>query len=218
MSAFLRSVVVLGAIGTVACGATAGTTGPVQSTPAGQPPVSQTPSGPTEVAGDQRGVIPAGQELDVRLQSTLSSETAKVEQRFQATTVADVTQNGRVLVPAGAVVHGVVSDVKPAGRIERTGSITLSFDRITVNGRDYPIRGMATQIFESGGIREEVGTAGAGAGVGGIVGGLLGGVRGALLGAVIGAGGAIAATDGKDVTLPAGSIIRMRLDQDLAVR
>ena len=218
MSVFIRSMVVLATIGTVACGATSNTGGTVQTTPTARPPVNQTPSGPTEVNNSNRGVVPAGQELDVRLQSTLSSETAKVEQRFDATTAADLTQNGRVLVPAGAVVHGVVSDVKPAGRIERSGSITLSFDRMTVNGRDYPIRGMATQIFQSGGIREEAGTAGAGAGIGGVVGGILGGVKGAILGAVIGAGGAIAAPDGKDVELPAGSIIRMRLDSDVNVR
>ena len=77
---------------------------------------------------------------------------------------------------------------------------------------------MATQVFESGGIREEVGTAGAGAGVGGVIGGLIGGVKGAVLGAVIGAGGAIAATEGKDVHLPAGSIIRVRLDSPVRVR
>jgi hypothetical protein len=218
MSALIRSLVLLGAVGTVACGATANTGGTVQTTPTARPPVSQTPSGPAEANPSDRGVVPAGQELDVRLQSTLSSENATVEQRFDATTVVDLMQNGRVLVPAGAVVHGVVSDVKPAGRIERAGSLTLSFDRMTVNGRDYPIRGMATQIFQSGGIREEVGTAGAGAGVGGVVGGLLGGVKGAILGAVIGAGGAIAATDGKDVSLPAGSIIRMRLDSEVMVR
>jgi hypothetical protein len=124
-----------------------------------------------------------------------------------------------VLVPAGAVVHGVVSEVHPAGRLaDRTGSLTLSFDRMTMNGRDYPIRGMATQIFQSGGVRDEVGTAGAGAGVGGVIGGLLGGVKGAILGAVIGAGGAIAATDGKDVEIPAGSVIRMRLDSDVTMR
>lgn len=76
----------------------------------------------------------------------------------------------------------------------------------------YTIRGMATQVFESGGIREEAGTVGAGAGVGGVVGGILGGVKGAIIGAVIGAGGAIAATEGKDVHLPTGSIIRIRLD------
>jgi hypothetical protein len=38
---------------------------------------------------------------------------------------------------------------------------------------------MATQVFQSGGIREEAGTLGAGAGIGGIVGGIIGGVQGA---------------------------------------
>ena len=164
------------------------------------------------------GVIPVGQELDVRLQSSLSSETATAEQRFEATTAVDVTQDGRVLIPAGSVVRGVVTAVKRPGTIDRVGSLTLSFDQITIRGRNHPIRGLATQVFESGGIREEVGTVGAGAGVGGIVGGILGGVKGAVLGAVIGAGGAIAATEGKDVQLPAGSIVRVRLDQALRVQ
>ena len=218
MSALIRSVVLLGTIGTIACGATASQGGTVQTTPAGRPAVIQ-PSGPTEANASAYGVVPAGQELDLRLQQSLSSETAKVEQRFDATTAVDLMQNGRVLVPAGAVIHGVVSEVHPAGRLaDRTGSLTLSFDRMTVRGRDYPIRGMATQIFQSGGIREEVGTAGAGAGVGGVIGGLLGGVKGAILGAVIGAGGAIAATDGKDVNLPAGTVVRMRLDSNVDVR
>ena len=66
------------------------------------------------------------------------------------------------------------------------------------------MRATATQVFESKGIRAEAGTAGVGAGVGGIVGGIIGGVKGAILGAVIGAGGAIAATDGKDISLPGG--------------
>jgi hypothetical protein len=36
-------------------------------------------------------------------------------------------------------------------------------------------------------------------------------------GAVFGAGGALAATDGKDITLPAGSIVRVRLDSPVRV-
>jgi hypothetical protein len=47
---------------------------------------------------------------------------------------------------------------------------------------------------------------------------VLGGVKGAILGAVIGAGGAIAATDGKDINLPAGAIVRVRLDSAVNVR
>jgi hypothetical protein len=158
-----------------------------------------------------------GQELDVRLRTPLSSDTATVEQRFETTTVVDLMQDGRVLVPAGSVVQGVVSGVDKAGRIDRNGSLTLSFDRMRVNGRDRDIRANATQLFESRGIRDDAGRAGIGAGVGGVVGGIIGGLQGAVLGAVIGAGGAIAATDGKDITLPAGSIIRIRIDSPVRV-
>jgi uncharacterized membrane protein len=121
-------------------------------------------------------------------------------------------------VPAGSVVRGVVSNVKKAGRVERAGSLTLSFDQMVVNGREIPIRATATNVFESKGIREEAGTAGIGAGAGAIIGGVIGGVKGAILGAVIGAGGAIAATDGKDINLPAGAIVRVRLDSAVNVR
>lgn len=211
---FLPACALTVGIMTVACGATT----PSQR-PTTQPAPPQTThttttdvGGSVEVNNSARGTIPVGQELDVRLQSPLSSETSTVEQRFEATTAADLMQDGRVLVPAGSIVRGVVSDVKRPGRIDRVGSLTLSFDQMVVRGRTIPIRGMATEVFESGGVRDEVGTAGAGAGVGGVIGGLLGGVKGAILGAVIGAGGAIAATEGKDVHLPAGSVIRIRLD------
>jgi hypothetical protein len=208
----VRALSVATAIAGVAC-ASSGTTTATQPQPTSQ--VSS--QAPTTVNESTPGTIPAGQEVDVRLRSTLSSETAEVEQRFETTTVVDLVQNGRVLVPAGSVVEGVVSDVDKAGRIDRDGSLTLTFDRINVNGRERDIRGSATQIFESRGIREEGTVAGAGAGVGGIVGGIIGGVKGAILGAVIGAGGAIAATDGKDITLPAGAIVRVRLDSPVRI-
>ena len=210
----LRACALTAAVAVVGCGATSGSQAP-STTPQPVPPAQTTTTvdpGPVQVNTSTPGTIPVGQELDVRLQAPLSSETAAVEQRFEATTAVDLMQNGRVLVPAGSVMRGVVSDVKRPGRVDRVGSLTLSFDQMVVRGRTVPIRGMATQVFESGGIREEVGTAGAGAGVGGVIGGLIGGVKGAILGAVIGAGGAIAATEGKDVHLPAGSIIRVRLD------
>ena len=178
---------------------------------------SQAPSAPETVPSSTRGQIPVGQEMDVRLANSLSSETSQVEQRFEATTVVDLLQDGRVLVPAGSVVEGIVSDVDKAGRVDRDGSLTLSFDRLRVRGREHEMRASATQVFESKGIRAEAGTAGVGAGVGGVVGGLIGGVKGAIIGAAIGAGGAIAATDGKDISLPAGSIVRIRVDTPVRV-
>lgn len=162
--------------------------------------------------------IPVGTEIDARLQTELSSETAQVEDRFEATTVVDLHEGNRLLIPAGSVMRGVVSSVNPATRTDRKGSLTVSFDQITVDGRTYPIRGTVTQALESEGIRGEVGRIGAGSAVGAIIGGIIGGVRGALLGVLIGGGGTIAATEGKDVTLPAGTILRVRLDSPPQIR
>jgi hypothetical protein len=156
--------------------------------------------------------------MDVRLQSALSSATATAEQRFEATTAVDLKQGDRVLIPAGSTVRGVVSSVDKAGNIDRTGRLTLAFDQIVVNGREHPMRAMATEVFESRGILEEgktVGTAGA---VGAIVGGIIGGLKGALIGAAVGSGGVIAATEGKDVELAPGTIVRIRLDSPLEIR
>ena len=82
------------------------------------------------------GEVPAGQELDVRLESELSSATAQVEDRFRATTVVDLYQGNDVLIPAGSALRGVVSSVDRATRTDRKGSMTLAFDQITIRGRD----------------------------------------------------------------------------------
>jgi hypothetical protein len=176
------------------------------------------PREPAQVDNSRRGQIPVGQELDVRLQTPLSSATATPEQRFETTTVVDLMQGDAVLVPSGSTVRGVVSSVDKAGRVDRSGRLTLAFDQIKINGREYPIRAMATEVFESKGIREEAKTVGTAGAVGAIVGGIIGGVRGALIGAAVGSGGVIAATEGKDVELQPGTIIRIRLDQPVQVR
>jgi hypothetical protein len=156
--------------------------------------------------------VPVGTEFDVRLQKSLSSSTAQVEDRFEATTAVDLRKGDRIVVPAGSVMRGVVSSVTKAGRLERKGALTLAFDRITIDGRSYPVRATVTQALESEGIKGEAVKIGAGAGVGAIIGGILGGTKGALAGILIGGGGTIAATEGKDVELPAGTVLRVRMD------
>ncbi len=180
--------------------------------PAYEPPPRQVPraANPTE--------IPVGAEFDVRLQTPLGSETAQVEDRFEATTMVDLMNGDRVLVPAGSLMRGVVSSVVKAGRIERKGSLTVAFDRVTINGRAYPIRATVVQALESEGVRGEAGKIGTGAGVGAIIGGILGGFKGALAGVLIGGGGTMAATEGKDVVLQPGTVLRVRLDSALDVR
>ena len=96
----------------------------------------------------------------MRLETALSSDTNQVEDRFEGTTVVDLRENGRVLIPAGSRVRGVVTGVREAGRVDRKGSLTLSFDQITINGRTHPIRGSVTEALESGGYKEDAGKIG----------------------------------------------------------
>ena len=162
--------------------------------------------------------VPTGTELDVRMQTPLSSGTAEVEQRFEATTMADVIAGGRTVIPAGALMRGVVTGVERGTRTNRTSSMTLSFDQVTVNGRAYPIRGTVTEAVKGDGIRGEAGRAGVGAGVGAVLGAVLGGVKGAAIGAVLGGGGTIAATEGRDVEVSAGDVLRVRIDSPVEIQ
>jgi hypothetical protein len=199
--------------GTAATGSSAGTT---SSTPA---------TGSTTTRGTTRSTtssgtaveVPSGTEMDVRLSNSLNSGTAQVEDRFEATTLVDLTIDGRTAVPAGSVMRGVVTAVEPATRTNRTARMTISFDQLTINGRAYPVRATVTQAIQGEGIKGEAGRVGVGAGVGAILGGILGGFKGALAGILIGGGGTIAATEGKEIELPQGTVLRLRFDSPLQV-
>lgn len=156
--------------------------------------------------------IPAGSEVDVRLVTRLSSDDAQVEDRVEATTMVDLYQGDDLLVPAGSVIEGYVSSVDRASRTDRKGSLTVMFTKLTVNGRARDVRAYVTQALESEGIKGEAERIGAGAGIGAIIGGILGGVKGAITGILIGGGGVIAATEGKDVHLEPGTVLRVRFD------
>lgn len=163
---------------------------------------------PATRAGD----IAVGQELDARLQTPLSSQTAEVEDRFEATTLVDLFQNNTLLVPAGSVLRGVVSGVERASRADRRGSLTLSFDQMTVAGRTYRIRASVTQALEGAGIKGEVGKMTTGAAAGAIIGGILGGFQGAAVGILIGGGGSLLALPGSNIKVDAGTVLRVRFD------
>ena len=213
------TLVAVALAGCVGCSETM-SNNPPSTTPAGTGGSSTAieSTNPEQVESGRRGLLPVGQELDVRLQERLTSETATPEQRFEATTAVDVMQGNRVLIPAGSTVRGIVRSVDKAGNIDRTGKLTLAFDQVAVRGRNYPLRAMATQVFESRGIKDEAKTVGTGGAVGAIIGGIIGGLKGALIGAAVGAGGVIAATEGKDVALEQGTIIRIRLDEPVQLQ
>jgi hypothetical protein len=160
--------------------------------------------------------VPVATQFDVRLQTHLNSETARVEQRFEATTLLDFTSSGRVVIPAGTLVRGFVSSVRPAGRVDRRGSMTLSFDEMRIGEQTLRLRASVVQALD-GKVSEDAARIGVGAIAGAIIGGVLGGGKGALIGVMVGGGGTIAATEGTDVDIPLGTILRIRLDQPVDV-
>ncbi|MCC7418036.1 MAG: hypothetical protein IT176_12940 [Acidobacteria bacterium] len=179
-----------------------------------EPPRAAAPP-PAPAAQVSATEIPVGTEFEVRLQTRLNSGTAVAEDRFDATTLAAYERNGRVLVPAGSVMRGVVSSVTPATRgLERKGSLTLLFDRFSIDGRTYSLRATVIEALQG---TTDTGRVAGGAAVGAIIGGILGGFKGALAGVLIGGGGTIAATEGNDVDLPAGTVLRVRMDAPLDV-
>jgi hypothetical protein len=162
-------------------------------------------------------VVPVGTEMDVRLQTPLNSGTAKVEQRFEATTILDLKIGNALPIPAGTVVRGFVSSVSPAGKLDRRGNMTLSFDEILLGKSPTRFRASIEQAID-GKMGQDITRIGAGATIGAIVGGIIGGGKGALVGVLVGSGGTMAATEGTDVSLPVGTILRIRVDEPLTVQ
>jgi len=165
---------------------------------------------------DNREVrLATGTEITVRLEDPLSSRTARREDRFDATVVTPVRSGGVLSVPAGTRVRGVVAEVEPAERPSRAGRLQLEFDTLYLESQRLEIRA-GVAAMEGGG-RKPAEKAGIGAVLGGVIGGLFEGKRGAIVGAIVGGSGAVVATKGDDVELPAGTVLTVRLNEDLAV-
>jgi hypothetical protein len=160
--------------------------------------------------------IAVGTEFDTRLQTPLNSGKVRAEDRFEATTMLDYEIGKDLVVPAGSTVRGFVSSVQAAGRIDRKGSMTLSFDEIRIGNRSYKLRASVVNTLDPK-VAEDVTRIGAGAAVGAVIGGILGGGKGALIGVLVGGGSTVAATEGTDVNLPVGTILRIRIDQPLQI-
>jgi hypothetical protein len=164
--------------------------------------------------------LPVGTEMSLRLMTSLTSATAEPGDRVEATVIEPVTYLGQLVVPAGSTYEGRVELVDRAeGRTDRKARMAIAFERIVVDGRSYPVE--ATLTDASGdletGIGDEKEKVGIAAGIGTILGAVLGGTKGAVIGAVIGGAGVVLATEGEEVELPRGTVLTVRLDQELRV-
>src|SRR6266516_389897 len=78
----------------------------------------------------------AGTHLDMAVTDTISSRTNHAGDAFSAKVVDDVKDaRGHVVIPAGAVISGTVTAVKPAPNPNEPGTLTLSASSATILGR-----------------------------------------------------------------------------------
>jgi hypothetical protein len=196
---------------------------PAQSvTPAPAPAraAAPTPEPPPPPPPPKPVIVPAGTILTVRTNQALSTKTVQTGTAFTGTIATPITLDGKLAIPVGSDVTGIVQDAKKAGRFKGGASLTLAVDSVTVKGHRYNI---VTEYFEQeskGKGKRTAGFIGGGAGVGAAIGGIAGGGKGAAIGALAGAaaGTAGAMTGNRDIELPAESALTFKLDQSLTLK
>lgn len=173
----------------------------------------------------ERGLeAPAGTELVVRTVETIDSRNAGADQTFAALFEQDVTDaSGQVIIPERSSAQLIVRQMSSGGR---TGSpeMVLDIQSITVNGRRYLVSTTdLTRDSDTGiGSNKRTGqVVGGGAAIGTLIGAIVGGGKGAVLGAVIGAAGGAGAqvmTRGREVRVPAETVLNFRLDRSVTLQ
>jgi hypothetical protein len=165
--------------------------------------------------------IPADTALPLELMTAISSETAQVETPVRARVRQALVVDGYTALPAGTVLHGSVTAVERAGRVQGRARLAFRFTEADFDGGREDLRTNAV-AFEGEATRGEDATKiGAGAVGGAIIGGILGGGSGATQGAAIGGAagtGVVLATRGREVSLAAGTSLAATLASPFTIR
>jgi hypothetical protein len=186
------------------------------------PPVqslNQPPAEPTREFVDV--TVPAESVLGLQVQTAVSSETAKVEDRVEARVTRDVRVNDRIAIPAGSEVLGSVVQVDRGGKVKDRAHFAIRFHTLILpDGSRTPMTAEALHREGPSPANKSAAKIGGAAVGGAILGAILGGGKGAAIGTGIGAAGGTAATmagEREPATLAAGSVVNLRLMSPLTV-
>jgi hypothetical protein len=165
--------------------------------------------------------LPAGTTLRLDLASSIASDTSHVEDPVRATVRQAVVVDGNTVVPMGAKLAGVVTDVAGSGRVKGRARIAYRFNSMHVGEEQYDIATAPTSHLAPATKAQDAKKIGIGAGAGAAIGAILGGGSGAAKGAAIGGGagtGVVLATKGQEVRLGPGANVTTRLTAPLTLR
>jgi len=190
-----------------------------QNTPPPPPPQPSAPPPPPQPVV-RTFTFAAGTVVPVRVDDSLSSASAQVNQSFHATLAADLVRDGHVVIPQGTPVLGRIADAQDAAHFAGSALLSLELTRIDLRDHHLPI---VTDTWAQRGKGRGSNTgkkAAGGAILGTLIGALAGGGKGAAIGAVAGAGagtGINAATRGQQVEVAPETLINFTLQSPLTV-
>jgi hypothetical protein len=158
-------------------------------------------------------VVPADAVMGLQLTRTITSESARVEDRVDARVTRDVRAGDRVAIPAGTRAIGTVTQVEKGGKFKDRARLAIRFHTLVLaDGTSLPVS--TETIYREGEAPSAAQKIGGGAVGGAIIGAILGGAKGAAAGAAAGAAGGTAVTAAGDrsaATMPAGTQTTIRI-------
>src|SRR5262245_27529616 len=134
--------------------------------------------------------IPAGTRLPIVLDTSVGSDTSRVEQPVTAHLARAIVINGRTVLPQGSRITGIVTDARRSGKVKGRAHVSVRFDSIVPRGEDhrYHIRTAPVGRTAAATKKKDALEIGAPAAGGAIIGGLIGGKKGAAIGTAAGGG------------------------------
>ena len=196
----------------------AGTSQSAASTPA---PGNPAPAPAPAPAPPQNIEVAAGTALVIRINQRISAKGSHDGERFTGDVEEPVVVgNGQTVIPKGSDVRGVVQIAHSRGDFKGAAELKLRLTSLKLDGKEYPLDTRSVLRVKKGKGKRSAGFIGGGAGLGLLIGGLAGGGKGAAIGGLAGAGAGTAGaglTGNGDLVIPAESIVRFKLADDLVI-